>query len=218
MSPEMTDSVRRRVRLIILIDAAENAGLKPIAIRRLHTLAYLSNVLAPVWNMPTLDGRVLKRHGGPFYPALQRDLDHLVGSGIARISGLSHVHDKDRRWRLEGSYSLNRLFANPVLKEVDHFEDERQVVAFIHELALAFSALSDDELDATSTEDATYSNPIIDFGEVVDFGEWKTENPSAETANRFGGLIPSGATALPGEKLHLYIRHLYARMHDKRPA
>jgi hypothetical protein len=203
------------VRLIVLIDAAENAGLHPIPILRLHTLAYLSNVLAPVWNMPALDGKVLKRRGGPFYPTLQRDLDFLVGSGIATISGLTHIQDEELRWRLEGSYSLNRPFADRILQDLRRFEDERIVVAFIQELALAFSALSDEELDAASQEDATYSDPLVDVGDVVDFAEWRTSNLTAATANRFGNLIPSGASALPGEKLHLYIRHLYARMHGK---
>src|SRR5437016_336881 len=90
-SDKAFESVRRRVRVIALIDAAENAGLNPIPILRLHALAYLSNVLAPVWNMPALDGKVLKRRGGPFYPALQRDLDFLVGAGVVVISGLIHV-------------------------------------------------------------------------------------------------------------------------------
>ena len=73
------DALRRRIRLLLLLDGSERAGLAPINVRRLHTYAYLSNVLAPVWNTRVFDGSLLKRRGGPFYPALQHDLDRLVG-------------------------------------------------------------------------------------------------------------------------------------------
>jgi hypothetical protein len=63
---EQFASLRRRVRVVTLLEAAEAAGLVPLGILRLHAFAYLSNVLAPVWDMPALDGKVLKRRGGPW--------------------------------------------------------------------------------------------------------------------------------------------------------
>jgi hypothetical protein len=206
-------SIRHSIRLVILMEAAENAGAAPIRILHLHTLAYLSNVLAPVWDMPALEGKVLKRHGGPFYPMLQRDLDSLVGRGVALISGLDHVRDEDKRWRLEGSYRLNRVFADPILDGLLRFAEEQRLVSFIRELALAISALSDDDLHDTTKEDATYSDPLIAIGNVVDFGEWRMKNYTANAANKFDQLLPGGDRATRGEKLHLYVRHLQARMH-----
>src|ERR1700687_2575811 len=85
LTNERIEELQRRIRLLVLLSAAERAGLVPLRILRLHSFAYLSNVLAPVWDMPALDGKVLKRHGGPFYPALQRDLDRLVGMGRVLI-------------------------------------------------------------------------------------------------------------------------------------
>src|SRR5262245_59310808 len=108
---ERIPALRRRVRLLVLLDAAEQAGLAPIKILHLHSFAYLSNVLAPVWEFVPLDGKILKRRGGPYYPALQRDLDALVGKGMVVITGLAHLRDEERRWRLEGSYRLNREFS-----------------------------------------------------------------------------------------------------------
>jgi len=209
-------ALRRRVRLVLLIHAAEQAGLAPLPIRRLHILAYLSNVLAPVWDLPALDGKVLKRQGGPFYPALQRDLDGLVGRGLAIVSGLTHVQNEDKRWRLDASYKLNPEFARPILDCVAGFEEEGNLLGFVQELALALSALSDGEIDAATTEDATYTDPLVDLGNVVDFAEWQTKNYTANAANRFERLIPSGARAGAGEKVHLYVRHLRARMHGNR--
>jgi hypothetical protein len=204
--------LRRQVRLMVLLRAAEEAGLVPLQILRLHTFAFLSNVLAPVWDLDTLDGKVLKRRGGPFYPSLQHDLDRLVGMGVAVITGLSHARDEDNRWRLEGAYRLNFDLAQRPLDCVATFEPERRLAVFLQELAFALSALTDQELDYAMTEDATYADPVVAVGNVVDFAEWQHKNWSANAANHFDRLMPGGIRATPGEKLHLYVRHLHARL------
>ena len=211
-SPSEFESLRRRLRLVSLLHAAEEAGLTPLPVLRLHTLAYLSNVLAPVWDLPVLEGKVLKRRGGPFYPALQHDLDRLVGMGMAVISGLGHRIDEDDAWRLEGSYELNPELANDVLSCLREFEDENGLLAFFEELAFAVSCLSDREFDKAMTEDATYSDPLTGIGNVVDFAEWRKNNHSANAAQRFEEAFPQGLRATPGEKLHLYVRHIHARI------
>jgi hypothetical protein len=210
------NAVRRQVRLIVLIDSAEKAGLAPLSVRRLHTFAFLSNILAPVWEMPVLDGKVLKRRGGPFYTTLQRELDSLVGMGVAIISNLGHTLDEQNRWRLEGSYRLHRLYANRILERIAGFDEERRFSGFLEELALALSALSDEDLDKVTTEDATYSDPIVDFGNVLDFAEWQNKNSAAAAATQFGKFLPGRVRPDPGEKLHLYLRHLRARIHGGR--
>jgi hypothetical protein len=209
-------SARRQVRLLVLLDAAQQAGLSPINVLRLHAFAYLSNVLAPVWDLRALDGKILKRRGGPFYPALQRDLDRLVGMGLAEISNLGHVKDDYGRWRLEGSYQLHREFADAPLALLAEYEEERFLTSFVVELGYALSALSDEEMDQVFTEDATYSDPTIGFENVVDFGEWHRINYSANAADEFEKLMPSGARATLGERLHLYVRHLHRRIHGGR--
>jgi len=210
------NAVRRQVRLVVLIHSAEKSGLAPLSVLRLHAFAFLSNVLAPVWEMPVLEGKVLKRKGGPFYPALQRDLDRLVGLGVVIISNLGHVLDEQKRWRLEGSYRLHRLFADHILERVSQFEEERRFSAFLDELAFAVSALSDDDLDKASTQDAIYSDPIVDFGNVLDFAEWQHKNAAATAAARLGRSVPGGVRPNPGEEIHLYLRHLKARIHGGR--
>ncbi len=209
------DTLRRQVRLIILLDAAENAGLTPMPILQLHTFAYLSNVLSPVWSMEALEGKVLKRRGGPFYPVLQHDLDRLVGMGVVCISNVSHVLNEEQRWRLEGSYHLHRRFADRILSYIQELESEQEALAFLQELAYAVAALSDDELERATASDATYADPIIDRGNVVDFAEWKSVNYSANAARYFENLLPSGARATRGEMLHLYVQHLYMRLHGE---
>lgn len=208
-------SLRRRVRLVVLLDAAEAAGLAPIKILRLHAFAYLSNVLAPVWDMSALDVKVFKRRGGPFYPPLQHDLDRLVGMGVVEITELGHARDDYGRWRLEGSYRLNQGFAEPVMRQLNTYEEEAHLVSFVQELAYALSALSDDDLDLAFSQDATYSDTLVSFDNVVDFDE-RRSNYSANAAQYFDRLIPGGGRATPGEKLHLYVRHLHRRIHGGR--
>jgi hypothetical protein len=214
MSVEHLAAIQRRIRLVMLLDATEAAGLAPIKILRLHAFAYLSNVLAPVWDMPVLEGKVLKRRGGPFYPALQGDLDRLVGMGVVLISKVSHVLDDAKRWRLEGSYRLNHEFADPILAKLTDFPEEARLGAFILELAYALSALSDRELDIAVSEDATYSDPLVTVDNVINFEGYR-ENYSANAAQKFDRVI-SGGNASPGEKLHLYVRHLHRRIHGGR--
>ena len=208
------DTLRRQVRVVLLLDAAEAAGLAPLKILRLHTFAYLSNVLAPVWDMPVLNGAVLKRSGGPFYPDLQYDIDRLVGRGVVVISEVGHVQDKGKRWRLDGAYRLRPEFSRPVLDALQQFPDERRLRTFIVELGYALSALSDEDFDRAVSEDATYSDPTVTNNNIIDFSQWRQRNFSANAAARFDDFIPGG-NATPGEKVHLYVRHLQRRIHGK---
>lgn len=205
--------LRRKARLLILLHAAEQAGVAPIRVLPLHAFAYLANVLAPVWDMPAQEGRILKRKGGPFYPEMQSDLDRLVGVGLVKISGVGHSRAEGGDWRLDGSYRLNLPMARAALVFLSEQPDEQRVEAFILELAFAISALPRWDLESALVEDATYSDPTTGENNVLDFGEWAVRNPSASAARYFEQLQPQHLGRItPGEKLHLYIRHLYRRV------
>lgn len=208
-------SLQRRVRLVVILDAAAHAGLTPLKLSWLHAFAYLCNVLSPVWNMPAFDGKVLKRRGGPFYPDLQHDLDCLVGSGVAKITDLGHYQDEDKNWCLEGRYALRQEFSTRILNQIQSYPDEVKTSVFIRELAFALSSLDSGALDEAVAEDATYSDPSVSFGNVVDFDEWRKKNYSANVARYFENIAPSGKTTTAAEKIHLYVRHLYRRAHAK---
>lgn len=167
--------------------------------------------------MDAHDGKLLKRRGGPFYPALQKDLDRLTGMGMVYLTRLRHEEEAPGRWRLEGSYDLNYDFATPVLDCLRTIsEDEWQTRAYIGELLLALSSLSDDDLDTAMREDATYSDPLVTEGNVIDFSEWSNRNWTASAAQRFEEILPAGDRTTPGEKLHLYMSHLHRRLHGAR--
>ena len=206
------DALRRQVRLLMLLNGAERAGISPIRLRQLHTYAYLSNVLAPVWNSRVFDGRLLKRRGGPFYPALQHDLDHLVGRGLVLIREVHHIRDEDDQWRLDGTLSLNRELADNVLNAISAFPRFKEVQSFLLEVAYAVSALSDSEFDRVPHDDPTYSDNNVAYENVVDFAEWQRVNYSSNAANHFMSVSEH---ATPGELLHLFVRHLHRRIHGQ---
>ena len=219
LTEEDFEAIQRRVRLVLLLDASRKAGIDPLPTMRLHLIAYLANVLSPVWDMLSLeesrlkrDGSVLKQPSGPFYPDLQTDLDRLVGMGIARVENLRYARlDKDR-FRLEGSYRINANMAEPILSCLCTLPDEAETAKYVRELVLALSALSDYEIDRAATQDATYADPTVGFDNVVDFGEWTSRNYSRAAALHAGELVQTGAGAGASEKVHLYIRHLRRRL------
>jgi hypothetical protein len=204
--------MRRRVRLLILLDGAEAAGLVPIKIMRLHALAFFSNILAPVWNMRALDAKVLKRRGGPYYPALQHDLDRMVGIGLVRATHLSFVRGESKTWRLQGSFQLNRELAQPALAFLEGWDEQAALRLFVRELCYALGSLSDTEFDRAMTEDATYGDPDVDDGNVIDFGEWRVQNQSLNAARLLAVAVRDSQPASRGEQLHLYARHLRVRL------
>ena len=207
------DALRRQLRLLVLLDGSEQAGTSPIRLNRLHTYAYISNVLAPVWQAEVFDGRILKRRGGPFYPALQHELDRMVGLGLVTISDLSHLQDAGGQWRLDGAFSINHQLADELLGLISSFPQEVTVRSFLLEVAYALSALTDEEMERLASEDPTYSDVNVGYESVLDFAEWKKLNYSANAARHFSTVLERAG---PGELLHLFVRHLHRRMGGER--
>lgn len=209
-------SIRRRVRLVALLEGARQAGIEPLPSGRLHTIAYLANVLSPVWDMPTVDGAVLKRRGGPFFPELQSDLDRLVGMGVVLVEDLRHRRLDNDRYRLDASYRLNAELACPILSVMQALPTELQALQFVSELALALSGLSDAQIDKAVTEDATYANPRVGLDNVIEFDGFSSANYSVAAAEKVGSYVKTHAEVGPGEKVHLYIQHLRRRLQGAR--
>lgn len=222
LGPADISRVRRRGRLIMLLDAAERAAITPLASPRLHALAYLADVLSPVWGLPAFDGKILKIDGGPHYPDLQEELDHLVVMGLVEISDLDYVGrgPDDIGARLEGNYALDfhsprlagllaALGAEPQQQPLD--PDDARVHGFLVELAGALATLPNEEINRATSSDVTYRSEGL--GEnVIDFAAWTQNpweaNPSWRTAERFEQFLPDEANLTGGEKLFLYAAYL----------
>lgn len=200
-------ALRRQLRVLVLLEAAADAGLEPVPLLVLHNLAYLSNALAPVWNLHPFDGAVLKRRGSPYYPTLQWDVDRMVGHGLLHVRDVRYVQE-DGRWRIDSSYSLNYELAHRVLTTMREVGFEPGLSTFCTTLAQAFSALPQEQLGYLLSEDAAYGNPAVDVSNVVNLAENHAVNFAANAAGAFRPDVALTA----GERVHMYVNHLHTRL------
>ena len=200
-------SLRRQLRVLVLLEAAADAGLEPVPLSLLHNLAYLSNALAPVWDLEPFDGAVLKRHGSPYYPILQWDVDRMVGRGLLYVRGVRYVQE-DGRWRIDGSYCLNHTLARRVLEMMREVAFEPKLRSFCTTLAQAMSSLPQEQSGQLLEEDAAYGNPAVEVSNVVNLAENHGVNFAANAAGAFRPDVPLSA----GERVHLYVNHLHTRL------
>jgi hypothetical protein len=200
--------IERQLRIVAILHAADQLGLTPLPVGPLHSIAYFTDALAPVWNIPIIDGRILKRHR-PYYPALQDDLDGLVGRGVVTVQAVEYVQVEGDSWRLEGSYSLHRPFADRILACASDMREQARELDFVREVVFATSGLGVSGVGEASEVDAAYADPLIDVGDMIDVAPDEEPNQTAQVALRFGALLPGLSTA---EMTNLYVRQLYSRM------
>lgn len=206
MTPKL--SVIGSIRLLTIVDSAEQVGLAPVTARLIHAAAYLTNALSPVWSLAPYTAEVLKLLGGPYDPNLQQELDRLVGRGLLIVREPSYEFTEDDGWRLTAEYELHEAFSRPVLDAAVQYPDEVEVSRVVREICLALSAAPTDELDNLVRSDVSYADPSVGPNSIVDLFDPEGGNPSSRTAQRFGSLSPRGAGTTPAEEAHLYIRHM----------
>ena len=223
--PDNLERIRRRARILLLLDAIERAGIAPIASAKLHAFAYLADVLSPVWNLIPFDGKIYKSEGKPHYPDLQIELDHMVVLGLLEISDLRYVERGNNGARIDGCYSLNFASAQlPLLLEALGAKGLSQAIyppdvnvhSFLVELAGALATLPDDQIDVAAGADVTFSADE-NLNNVIDFAAWAEDkwqaNSSWRAAERFREFLPENAKLSPGEKLYLYATYLGRAIH-----
>lgn len=220
--------LRRRARILQLLDAAERASVTPINTYKFHAFAYLADVLSPVWELPTFTGAVLKMIGGPFYPDLQREVDRLVGMGLVEITNLSYEIRPRKGARMLGNYALRfgSPYLGPLLAALGGGDElglidarDQTLHRFLVELASALARLPDDEIDKAASLDVTYSdrriatNNLLEFDLVRENGE---RNLSVVTARRFNAFVPPEVSLSAGEQIFLYATYLGRRINASR--
>lgn len=205
-------SVLIRSRLLQMLASLEQVGGTPIDTRSLHAFAFFANVLSPLWDLHPLEGSVLKDNGAPYFPTLQRELDHLVGEGFVVVEQLVRSDSES----LTATFRLNHSRARPVLRIIGSLPDEARAHEFLTELADAFVEIRPDRRDDAAVADAAYSDPAVAEGRIVDFAEWVSPtrgNPAWNTAQQFQRYVPSGVTLNRAEKLVMYMRLMKRRAH-----
>lgn len=208
--------VRRRTRLLMLLDSADYSVISPISTARFHALVYLADVLSPIYNFSTLSGVVLKRRVGPYFPELQWELDRLVGLGLVQVTVLHPVVEIAHAY-LDASFKLDRKSAGPILEAVYQDASSLALKDFFRELAGALGAVPDNDLDATTQADVTWTTG--NSGTVIDYARWRSRNYSQLSAERIEELAQEqfGRTGLklsPGAKVNLYVHYLRRAAHD----
>lgn len=197
------------VRVLVLLDALARAGVVPTQARVLHELAYLANVLSPVFDLVPFDAKLLKRPSGPYYPELQQAVDRLVGRGLVDARDVEYrLVTEEKRYRVLASYRLNRPRVQAALDR--HARVFAEEALFLHELASAYSVLSDVKLGRAALEDARYADTSVDVDNVIDFGEYAS--PAKNFSRNAALAFAPGRRLEPAERLYLYLDHLGMRV------
>lgn len=202
-----------RGRLLQMLAALERVEGAPIDTTTLHAFAFFANVLSPLWDLHPLEGSVLKQSGSPYFPALQRELDCLVGLGFVEVVSLQKG---DADGVLQATFRLAHERAFPVLEVMRGLPDEASAEEFLTELADAFIEIRPDRRDDAAEVDAAYSDPAVAEGRIVDFAEWVSPtlgNAAWNTAQQFQRYVPVGVTLSRAEKLVMYMRLMKRRAH-----
>jgi hypothetical protein len=208
VSEEEIRSVFTQVRLLQIFVALDRAGALPATVSDLHTFAFFSNVMSPLWSLEPLEGAVLKLADGPYYPFLQKELDHLVGVGFLEIDSLDVTKPDKGSAQLRATFRLAPQAAEAAVIKIQILPDEVETLRFLTELAFSFADIRRDDRGAAAIKDATFSNPAISDDRVIDFGDWndpEVADASVRTANRFQKYAPNGVTLNRAEKLSMYM-------------
>lgn len=206
------DPRRRQAILIGLFDAVERSGTRPVDSRLMHTLWYLSNALAPAWGLSPFDSAVLKTEGQPYFPNVQLDIDSLVGTGMLAVAELQTV---DGEQRMQGRFVLNRHFADRVLNVMRDIPEDRDLLDFLDDVVQSANRLSGVEQAVALTQDATYGDPGVDSGSVIDLGLWTRRDATTPTQYILDRLrIAAGRDLLPAELMEMYVDHIGRRLRN----
>lgn len=200
-----------RLRLLVLLDAADRSGIAPLTAPHVHAIVYLSNALAPVWDVEPLTPELLKLYGSPYDAEIQTQLDRLVGSGLVTTKDLAYYQDEGGSWRVAASFSIDHDRAGPVLDELAYLPDELLAAEVIREVCLALAALPPELLDRALLLDAAYSDTRSSPYSLIHLRDERGSNLSSDVAESFRRIAPRGTYLSPAEQANLYVRHL-ARM------
>lgn len=204
-----TGVLSARMWLLVLLDGAERIGVAPLSVERLHRLVYLANAMAPIYDLLTPDGYLLKYKRGPFFPEVQWDIDRLCVQGLGRADNLQTKHD-ELGWWFDAGYSLTRQG----MAAVDYamqLEEIGRKAAFLREVVRAFAGLlreeerTPDQADAILLQDIAYSRADVEG--PIDF-QSASENLTALAATAIARRVNDKTSSERREKVHLYFRYL----------
>jgi hypothetical protein len=185
---------------------------------RIHALAYLADVLSPVWGLTAFDSVALKTERSPFFDSVQRSLDRLVFEGVVEVTNFRFCRATDDTvLRLQADYALR--YESPHLEGILAFiradEDYHKLARYLEALVIAMSRLRDSEIVAAARFDASWENSDIPANDIIEindpFGE-SLKTPTTMTLGVFEDLKHQNLTLTPAAQLRLYASYLGERL------
>lgn len=164
---------------LICVTEASRMGLVPLAAAQIHVLLYLSNTLAPLFDVVRVRGRILKRGKYPFYPDVQPELDRLAFSGILSIDRV----DFGPRGHLSAHYSLGPNGMAVYENLLAHSKEAERTAKLFRELVSSCFGKFLGTETAIGPIDANYGDNEVLDGEVIDFSEWQDDNKNIQVAH-----------------------------------
>ena len=152
---------------------------------------------------------------GPYYPDLQTQLDWLVLCGFSSIRNIKYVYVNEiENWRLFADYEIIVDKTNKLLNDLFMLKDEKYEYEFIFKITIALSELSNTEISESNEIDATYSDNSIDYGNVIDYSEWVSENPSTNAIKLIHEKFSEYSLTDEAE-ISFYVRHLSRKLKSR---
>lgn len=198
-------NLRNRAWLLGLISLANQAGLRPLPKKQVHSLVFLANSLATIYDDEGVAFRVVKHAHGPFYPDAQWDLDRMVGQGLLIISDVDFSEDNGRWW-MDANYEVTPR-GETVFASCRELPLLQRSYVFLVELTNAFASLTLNAQDQAPFKDAIYSTPGRPNWAPLVFEE-PQQNLTALTATAFDELVGPSIRLSPKERLQLYFGYL----------
>jgi hypothetical protein len=198
--------LRNRAWLLGIVFLANRAGLRPVSKKHLHSLVFLANSLAPIYDDEGVATRVIKYTQGPFYPDVQWDLDRLVGQSLAAISNV-RISNESGAWWMDADYEITESGEALFLECRATLPLLARSYRFLVEISNAFASLTRDAQHTAPLEDAIYSVPGKPKWSALVF-ESPEDNYSALTASSFDQIVGEDVHLAPKERLQLYFGYL----------
>lgn len=207
----LVNQIKYRVRLLQLLVAADVAALSPISLDKLHSFAYLADILSPVWNLRPFEDRIGRTGRPPYFPDLQRELDLMVAMGLVEPVEVGYIQDKDAlSFRLTASYSLreNSESLIEILQACETDEDLCQEQTYLSALAGALASLPDEDIAAAATRDLVYERSMSDTEDYVELAA--ANSRTSKAVESFDRVFP-GIKLTPSRRLVMYAQYLGRR-------
>lgn len=197
-----------RIWLLMLLAASGRTGLPSVEKSKLHSLLFLSNCLAPIYNSHGPNHLVMKYARGPFYPNAQWDIDRLVVQGYIDVHSVRHIVDADGHWTT-AEYSISKQ-GFELVQTVVKLSTVEPIWEFMKDLGAAFSNLKIETRERSVLKDVTYDQPGMSERAVINFSD-EMRNYSVRAANTFVELAPHMLKPGRQDRLRMYLKYLERR-------